>query len=232
MPRVSGSHVRLNRSVLAAAEKRLLIWIARRLPLAVDSDHLSLLGLVSMFVTGVGFALMRVTGWGVLIVIAGLLANWFGDSLDGTVARVRGHERPRFGFYVDHVIDLAGATALFAGLACSGLMTPLLAAAVLAGYLLLSAETFLATHVTGVFRMSSAGVGPTELRLILIAGALYAARHRAVSSPWGQVLLFNAGGVIALIGFAIVFVISSVQQTRALYLAEPKPANVTLRRVG
>jgi phosphatidylglycerophosphate synthase len=217
-------HQREYRSPLAAAEKRLLVAIAGRLPRQIHSDHLSALGLASMVVASAGFILMRFTGWGALIVIAGLVANWFGDSLDGTVARVRGHERPRFGYNVDHVIDLAGALLLFAGLGLSGLMTPLLSAAVLAGYLLVSAETYLATHAGGVFRMASFGIGPTELRIILIAGALYAINHRVVQMPWGAPsLLFDAGGVVALGGFAVTFIRSAWFQIRRLALAEPRP---------
>jgi phosphatidylglycerophosphate synthase len=179
---------------------------------------------MSMGVVGAGFAAMRASPWGAAAVVAGLALNWFGDSLDGTLARVRGHERPRFGYYVDHVIDLAGTVALFAGLGCSSLMAPLLATAVLAGYLLVCAEVFLATHVGGVFRMSSAGVGPTELRVLLIAGALSAAHHPIVSVPAiGAARLFDIGGVVALLGFAVVFITSACGQTQFLYELEPIP---------
>ena len=218
-------HLRDHRSILAAAEKRLLVRIASALPPAVHSDHLSALALISMFVVGAGFAAMRITPAAAAIVVLGLIANWFGDSLDGTLARVRGHERPRFGFYVDHVIDIAGTTALFAGLACSGLMSPVIALAVLAGYLLLCAESFLATHASGVFRMACWGVGPTELRIIIGAGAVYAARRALVSLPWvGIQRLFDVGGAVAIAGFAAAFMFSAVRQTIALYRAEPRPA--------
>jgi phosphatidylglycerophosphate synthase len=217
-------HVRDHRSLLAASEKKLLIRIAHRLPHAVHSDHLSALGLASMLAVGAGFALMWISSWGAVIVVIGLVANWFGDSLDGTVARVRGQERPRFGFYVDHVIDLAGTAALFAGLACSGLMTPLIALAVLAGYLMVCAESFLATHVGGVFRMASYGVGPTELRVVLAVGAvLAAARGSAVNLPLlGEQQLFDVGGVVAIAGFLVTFVDSASRQTQRLSVAEPR----------
>jgi archaetidylinositol phosphate synthase len=218
------THRREHRSILADPEKRLLIWIARRLPPEINSDHLSLLGLGSILAVGAGFAAMRLTVWGALVIIMGLVGNWFGDSLDGTVARVRGQERPRFGYYVDHVIDLAGSAAVFAGLACSGLMTPLVAAAVLAGYLLVSAEVYLSTHVGGVFRMSAVGVGPTELRMLLIVGVLFAIDRPLVMLPFvGAHLLFDVGGVVALAGFVTTFIVATIRQTRLLYLAEPKP---------
>src|SRR5204863_529945 len=101
-----------------------------------------------------------------------LAANWFGDSLDGTLARVRDQQRPRYGYYVDHVIDLAGAAALFAGIAASGLMQMWIALALAAAFFLVSAESYLATHARGLFRLSFAGFGPTELRLVLAAGAV------------------------------------------------------------
>jgi phosphatidylglycerophosphate synthase len=216
------THIREHRSLLAAAEKRALVWLARRLPLFINSDHLSALGLGSMVAAGLAFALFPVTPWAAAGVVLSLAANWFGDSLDGTVARVRGHERPRYGYYVDHVIDLAGTTMLLVGLACSGLMHPLVALAVLGAYLLVSAETYLATHAAGAFRMSFAGVGPTELRILLAIGALKAAINPIVTVAFfGSVRLFDLGGAVALLGLAVVFIWSAIRNARALYLAEP-----------
>src|SRR5580765_372011 len=124
MASTAGIHVRENLSILARSEKRLLVWMAMRLPRAINSDHLSLLGLAAMAGAGLSFAVFRITPWAAAGVTAWLLANWFGDSLDGTLARVRNQQRPRYGFYVDHVIDLAGTAALLFGMAASGLMTP------------------------------------------------------------------------------------------------------------
>lgn len=224
MATATAAHQRDHRSVLASVEKRLLIAIARRLPRTVHSDHLTVLALVAMGLAALGFGTMRTSPWGAALVIAGLALNWFGDSLDGTVARVRGHERPRFGYYVDHVIDLAGTSALLGGLAASGLMSPLLAIAVLAAYLLVSAEAYLATHASGIFRMSWMGFGPTELRLLLAAGALYATTSPMVTVPvFGAQRLFDVGGLVALPGLAAAFISASVQQTRLLYTEEPRP---------
>jgi phosphatidylglycerophosphate synthase len=224
MPAQPAHHIREHLSLLAEAERRALIWIAGRLPARIHSDHLSALALLSMLAAGVSFASFRVTPWAALGVIVSLLANWFGDSLDGTVARVRGQQRPRYGFYVDHVIDLAGTALLMAGLACSGLMSPLLAATVLAVYLLVAAESYLTTHAAGIFRMSFLGLGPTELRIVLALGAL-----KAVSSPFVtvggllEVRLFDLGGIVAIAGLTLAFVVSAVRNTVALYAAEPRP---------
>jgi archaetidylinositol phosphate synthase len=217
------THVREHRSILAAAEKRLLINIAHRLPGFVTSDQLTAVALVAMVAAGVAFASISAGWWSAAAVIAALAVNWFGDSLDGTVARVRDQQRPRYGYYVDHVVDLAGTTALVAGMAASGVMSPVVAVSVLAGYCLVSAESYLATHSLGVFRISFAGVGPTELRLLLAVGAVFAARQ-----PWARIagrhiLLFDLGGSIATIGLLVAFVASSIRNARALYLADPLP---------
>jgi phosphatidylglycerophosphate synthase len=219
----SASHVRQHSSVLASAEKRLLVWIATRLPERVTSDHLSALGLGSMIGAGLAFAGFQVSGWASLAVVGFLLANWFGDSLDGTVARVRGQQRPRYGFYVDHVIDVAGSSFLLGGLALSGLMNPTLALGLLAAYLLVSAETYLATHAAGIFRMSFLGFGPTELRIVLAAGALKAAQSPVVDIAGVSLRLFDLGGAVAIAGLLVAFVVSSIRSTRTLYRAEPLP---------
>jgi archaetidylinositol phosphate synthase len=230
------THVRDHRSFLAAAEKRALIWIAERLPERITSDQLSALGLGSMVLAGLSLASMRVTPsavWSALALVCCLAANWFGDSLDGTVARVRGQQRPRFGYYVDHVIDLVGTTALLSGLALSGLMSPLMAAGVATVYLLVCAEAYLATHAAGVFTMSFLGFGPTELRIVLAVGVVKAALTPEVRVPLlGPMLLFDIGGAGAIAGLTIAFVTSVVRTTRALYAAEPLPARTLSSRAA
>lgn len=216
-------HIREHRSVLADAEKRLLTRIAGRLPLWINSDHLTLLALISMVAAGVAFAGIRTTAWSAVGFVAALAANWFGDSLDGTVARVRNHQRPRYGYYVDHVVDLAGTAALIGGMAASGMMTPAIAIAVLAAYFLVSAESYLATHTVGVFRISFAGVGPTELRILLAIGAIVVAFHPGASIAGRQFLLLDVGGGVAIVGLVAAFIASAVRNARALYVAEPLP---------
>lgn len=221
----SAQHIREHFSLLADMERRALVRIAARLPARINSDHLSALALLSMLAAGMSFASFRFTPWAALGVIVSLIANWFGDSLDGTVARVRGQQRPRYGFYVDHAIDLAGTAALVAGLACSGLMNPTLAMTLLAAYLLVAAESYLTTHAAGIFRMSFLGFGPTELRIVLAMGAL-----KVVSSPWIgvdgllEVRLFDLGGIVAIAGLVLAFIVNAVRNTSALYAAEPRPA--------
>jgi len=216
------THVRQHNSMLAAAEKRALIWIASRLPRWINSDHLSALGLAAMAGAGASFCAAQVDPVaGAILVVLCLLLNWFGDSLDGTVARVRDQQRPRYGYYVDHVIDLAGTALLFTGLAVSGYMSPLIATLVVAAFFLVSAETYLATHSRGIFKMSVIGVGPTELRILMAAGAVALIRTPTVDFlGLGQVRLWDLGGVIGAIGMAATFVITSARNVRALYVEE------------
>jgi archaetidylinositol phosphate synthase len=218
------SHVRQHNSILATAEKRALIWIAERLPRAINSDHLSALGLVSMAGAGLSFWLAASNPVaGASLVVLCLLLNWFGDSLDGTVARVRDQQRPRYGYYVDHVIDLAGTAMLFAGVAASGYMSPAIAVLVVAAYYLVSAETFLATHSRGIFKMAFLGVGPTELRILLAAGAI-ALINTPVVAPFGMtpVRLWDLGGVIGSAGMIAAFVAASWNNGKALYAEETR----------
>jgi phosphatidylglycerophosphate synthase len=194
-------HVRDHRSVLAAAEKRLLVRIAHRLPWWVHSDHLTGLAMVAMIVAAAGFVLARWDTRALWLVVIGLAVNWFGDSLDGTLARVRRAERPRYGFYLDHVLDIIGITILMGGLACSPFMTPVIALGLLVAYLLVAGEVFLATAVRGVFRMSFAGVGPTELRILLAIGAIALRGDPQVDlGAFGPMPLFDAAGGHADVG--------------------------------
>jgi phosphatidylglycerophosphate synthase len=216
------THVREHRSILAAAEKRLLISIAERMPHFINSDHLTSLALAAMAVAGAAFAAARWDHRALWLVVVALGLNWFGDSLDGTLARVRRAERPRYGYYVDHAVDLAGAALLFAGLACSPFMTPFVALALLVAYLLVAGEVFLATAVRGVFRMSVGGIGPTELRIILAVGALALLRDPHVSFGSLTVRLFDFAGVLAALGLIGAFVLSVVRNATALAVAEPR----------
>src|SRR5438094_6919964 len=147
-------HTRENCSFLAEPERRLLTAIARRMPAAINSDHLTLLGLVSMPIAGAAFALIPRTPWAAATFVAALAANWFGDSLDGTLARVRNRQRPRYGYYVDHITDAIGTFFLMGGLALSTYMSPYIALGLLIAYLLLSIEVYLTTYTIGAFHLS------------------------------------------------------------------------------
>lgn len=216
-------HVREHESLLARVEKRTLVRIAERLPRAINSDHLSALGLAGMALAGGAYWASHWTDAALVVVVLALAVNWFGDSLDGTVARVRNQQRPMYGFYVDHVIDVAGAVLLFGGLGLSPYMTLEVALALTVAYLMISAEAYLATHARGVFRMAMFKVGPTELRILLAFGTLYLYYKPTVVLAGSEYLLFDVGGVVATAGMAGTFVLSAVRNALALYRAEPIP---------
>ena len=144
-----------------------MLGLAARMPLWVTSDHLTLLGFVAMSLAGASYLLARRHPVGLLLATACLALNWFGDSLDGTLARVRNQQRPRYGFYVDHMVDSFGALFLMTGLATSGYVDWRIAMGMLVTFLLLSIETYLASYTLGIFRLSFAKFGPTEIRILL-----------------------------------------------------------------
>jgi len=222
-------HVRQHRSLLAAAEKRLLVRMAARLPLWVHSDHLTGLAMAAMVAAGAGYALSRWDTRALWIVVIALAVNWFGDSLDGTLARVRKVERPRYGFYIDHVLDIVGITFLLGGLACSGFMTPVVALSLLVAYLLVSGEVFLATAVRGIFKMSIAGIGPTELRILLAIGTIALRTDPHVNfGAFGRMPLFDFGGLVAIAGLAVTLLLSVLRNALALAEVEPRrPVAIT-----
>src|SRR5256714_7382178 len=151
---------RLQTSLLSRAEKKVLLWLAARTPAAVNSDHLTALGLLGMLGAGLCYFAPHWHSYLLLGACLGLAINWLGDSLDGTLARFRNRQRPRYGFYVDHVVDCFGVTALFGGMGVSGILQPMIAVSMLVAYLLLSSEIFLATYALGRFVMSHCCFGP------------------------------------------------------------------------
>jgi archaetidylinositol phosphate synthase len=214
---------RIHTSILAAAEKRLLTWIAGRLPGWINSDHLTTLAGVAMLAAGICYWIGPGSPAAMWTAIGMLCLNWFGDSLDGTVARVRHHERPRYGFYVDHVLDVIGILFLLAGFALGGFMSPLIAAGFLVAYYLLMVEIALATHAVGTFRISFWSFGPTELRILLAVGTLQLLRSPHVTLVGERLLLFDIGGVVAIIGLLATFIASAVKNGHLLYRQEPLP---------
>ena len=214
---------RINHSLTAATEKRLLVWLAVRAPRSITSDQLTALGFLAQLAAGASYALARYERRMLLAVILCLVLNWLGDSLDGTLARVRQQQRPRYGFYVDHIADIFGSAALMGGLAISGLLHPWTAAAMLVAFLLLSAESYLATYTLGRFQLSQACFGPTEVRLLLIAGNVALLRSPYATVLGHRVLLFNLGGLIAAAGMFTMAVVTALRHAGELYRQEPLP---------
>jgi len=201
-------------------EKRLLIRIAHRLPAWVNSDHLTTLGFTALIATGVLYWHGRMNRLEIILALICLALNWFGDSLDGTLARVRNQQRPRYGFYVDHVLDAVGTMFLMAGLAFSGFMTPVVAGVFLIAYLLLSIEIYLATYAIGTFHLSHWNFGPTELRILLAIGTIVALFRPHALIAGRMYLLFDVGFAIGTVGLLLVLGQAVIEHSRILYKME------------
>ncbi|WP_263379206.1 CDP-alcohol phosphatidyltransferase family protein [Granulicella paludicola] len=214
---------RIHQSLTAAGEKRLLMWLAQHAPAWLTSDQLTLLGFCAQMAAGVFYALSRFDSRALMVVIVCILLNWLGDSLDGTLARVRNQQRPRYGFYVDHIVDSFGSIALMSGLALSGFLHWQTAIAMLVAFLLLSSESYLATYTLSRFELSQGFFGPTEIRILLIAGNLALLRSPYSTVLGHRILLFDLGGVIATIGMFAMAIITTARHTAQLYREEPLP---------
>ena len=211
-------------SILSPLEKRCLIWLAHRMPRRINSDHLTGLALLAMLGAGVSYWFASLNPWiGLMAVNVCLAINWFGDSLDGTVARVRQHQRPRYGFYVDHIVDAFGILFLVGGMSLSGYMTPYVGLALLVAYFMLSIEVYLATYSLGTFKITYFKVGPTELRILLAIGNIALLVHPTATIFGTTYQLFDVGGVVAVIGLMFTLVVATIGHTRELYRAEPIP---------
>lgn len=174
-----------------------------------------------MLAAGLAYWYSSANPIGLWIVNICLFLNWFGDSLDGTLARVRDRQRPRYGYYVDHVVDVIAISLLMGGMALSGHLRPAIAAFFLVGYLLLSSEVFLATHVLNKFQISFFKFSPTELRILLIIGNLFVyymnPRIAWLGETWQ---LYDIGFAIGAAGVLLIFAATSIRHTVQLYNEE------------
>ena len=219
---------RLQTSFLSRQERRLLIGMAERMPSRITPDHLTALGFLAQLMTGLSYRQAASNRSWLLAAIGFLALNWLGDSLDGTLARVRGRERPRYGFYVDHMLDSIGSVALLGGLWLSHYMSPAIAAGLLVAFLLLSIQSYLASYVLGEFPMSFWGFGPTELRVLLALGNLALFRWPRILNK--HYLLFDVGGAIGILGMSAMLVVAIALNTRRLHREERLQAHPALPR--
>lgn len=204
----------------AGIEKKVLLWLAARTPARVTPDHLTGMGLLGMLLAGVAYGVSAERPAALHVVNLGLAMNWLGDSLDGTLARFRQRCRPRYGFYVDHLVDAFGALFLIGGLGLSGYMSAGIAAGLLTAYFLVSINIYLATYTLGVFKISFGPFGGTELRLLLMLANLALLAQPRPTMLGRQVLLFDAVGIAAIAALAVVLVLSTARNVRTLYELE------------
>jgi archaetidylinositol phosphate synthase len=211
---------RIQESFTSALERRALLWLATRMPSGIGPDHLTCLGFTAMLFAGGSYLLARWHPSGLLIATLFLAVNWFGDSLDGTLARLRQRQRPRYGFYVDHMIDSFGGIFLIGGLGASGYVIWPIALSMLIAFLLVSIESYLAAYTLGTFRLSFAKFGPTEIRILLALGNIALWFNPRVSLPVLSWRLFDFGGIVATLGMAIMVVVAAAWHTIILYKQE------------
>jgi archaetidylinositol phosphate synthase len=212
--------LRIHKSLTANVEKRALVWMAWHTPRAINSDHLTGLGFVSQILAGACYALASQGAWALLLASFFLVLNWLGDSLDGTLARVRDQQRPRYGFYVDHMADTFGALALMLGLAFSGYVHWQIAAGMLVCFYVLSIESFLTTYTMGHFHLSQGMFGPTEIRILLILGNAVLMVNPYADIFGHRFLVFDIGGAVAIAGMMFMAVSAAVRHTVVLYREE------------
>ena len=171
----------------------------------------------AMFLTGASYASSRTNRVGLLLTTFFLALNWFGDSLDGTLARVRNQQRPRYGFYVDHMIDTFGGLFLMGGLAISDTVDWRIALGMFIAFLMLSIQVYLATYTVGNFQMSFAKFGPTEIGILLAVGNAALWFHPDARVFGTAYRVFDVGGIIAIAGMGVMLIVSTISNTVKLY---------------
>ena len=159
---------RIQRNWLAASERRLLTWLCGKMPPAITPDRLTALGMFGALMVFVGYVGSNFGTWWLAVALAGYVVQWFGDSLDGSLARFRRIERPSYGYFLDHSCDGLANLLIVAGMGLSPFVTMNVALVALTGYFLMSMHAFLSARVVGELRLSYLAAGPTELRLVLM----------------------------------------------------------------
>ena len=222
--------VRIQTSLLNAAEKKVLVWIASRLPRWVSSDMMTLVGTLGAVVVATGYALSNWSIHWLHLASLGFVINWFGDSLDGSIARVRNQQRPVYGFFLDHNIDCINEMLMFGGVGLSPLMNGSITLIVLALYLMLSVSVYINAHLKNEFRLTYGGLGPTELRLIvIIVNTLFATIPALCSFRWTLSLskgfslsLMDITGIVIALVLAVFYLVSLIRDGRYYAKIDPR----------
>lgn len=206
---------RIQQNILARSERRLLNWICPRLPHLVTPDQLTALGFAGALLVAAGYMLSWIEGEWLVLSLIGYVVNWFGDSLDGSLARWRRIERPAYGYFLDHSVDAVGTLLMIGAIGASPYMRLDVALMAVIGYFLLSIHTFLAAKVVGEFRLSYMAGGPTELRLMLMAMTVampLIGGHKVLGSS------FSAFDLFALVVASILVTLFVVQSLATAHM--------------
>ncbi|MET0366067.1 MAG: CDP-alcohol phosphatidyltransferase family protein [Sphingobium sp.] len=209
MSRVTKPVDRIQRNLLATGERRLLNWMCARLPRSVTPDDLTALGFFGALVISAGYILSVWAVQWLWLSILGYVIHWVGDSLDGSVARYRQIERPKFGYFIDHSTDALANLVFLAGLGVSPFVRLDVALFGLIGYFMLSIHAFLAARVVGEMRLSYLAGGPTELRLVLIVMTLLMIFVGNIPTAWPGL----SGYDLFVLGVGAIMVVLFIVQT-------------------
>ncbi len=209
---------RINNSLLGPLERPALAWLAKKMPAWVNSDMLTFFGFLATVLIFISYILTNQNKAFLWLASLGFVFNWFGDSLDGTLARYRHTERPRYGFFIDHTVDAMSECLIFIGLGLSPYLDLKIALFALIGYLLLSILVYITTYVQGVFRISYMKFGPTEIRLIAICVniILFFIKDPYITTPFGVCTVYDIIVLFLAIVFVCVFIIVTLIQAASL----------------
>lgn len=213
---------RIQENILARGERILLNWICARMPNWVTPDKLTLIGMVGAFMVFAGYVSSNIAENWLWLTIVGYIVNWFGDSTDGSLARYRNIERPRYGYFLDHSCDGLATTLIVVGIGLSPYVALEVSLIALAGYLLLSIHAFLSVRVLGELKLSYLNLGPTELRFVLIALTLAMMFFGEGSGWFGQINGFDI--FMGSVGTLLITLFTSQTLRTASRLAQEEPA--------
>jgi len=224
MPDVS-SQKRVHDMLLGPLERPALRWLAEHTPQRMTPDTLTLIGIAGSITILVGYYLSRFSAGFLWLATLGFIINWYGDSLDGTLARHRKIERPRFGFFVDHTVDAFSQVMVFLGLGFSPYVRLDVATLALVGYLLMSIVAYVHAFVTGTFRISYARIGPTEMRVIavLINAAVFFFGNPSFNLVERSITLFDALVMVIAIVLMVAFAVTSLRYAYSLVGIDHEP---------
>lgn len=213
---------RVNQTLLGPFEKPLLQWFARHTPRQIGSDTMTLIGIVGTAVVFLGYGLSHLDPGFLWLASAGFVLNWFGDSMDGTLARYRKAERPKYGFFVDHLVDAGSQVIIFVGMGISPFIQLDYACLALSGYLLMSIYAYVTAFVTGEFRISYIKLGPTEMRLIaiLLNTSVFLFGNPILPIPGSPTSAFDAFVLLIAALLISVFTVTSIRKSLELRVQE------------
>ena len=217
-------HTRVNKILLGPLERPALAWLAKKMPSWVTPDVLTMTGFAATLLIAASYILAQRSAGFLWLASLGIVLNWFGDSLDGTLARHRKIERPRYGFFIDHTMDGLGEVIVMIGIGLSPYVDFRIAMIALVGYMLMANLVYILTYVSGEFRISYIGLGPTEVRLILIITniLIFFLGNPTVTTRWGVYSVYN----VVVIGLAVllysIYIVVTYINARALSKEEAK----------